>query len=236
MNIITKPYVQAASILSALLREQVALGPVLLLLSGGSATGVYQELSTSLDLDLQPGQLVVGLVDERYDLNPEHPDSNALLIKSSGLITRIEQLGGIFCPILHGHPMAEESAQYAYQLTQFAQHENRAIIAILGFGTDGHTAGILPDNNVEQFTQHFDSANLAVGYTNSGQFPQRITVTLPLLRMAHTAIVLAKDTSKLPIIKRATNRSYPEPLHLLPATIIQEIENVIIATPSEEEV
>ncbi len=235
MNITTKPYAAAASIITESLRERLAEGAVLLLLSGGSASGVYQELANILDLELEPGQLVVGLVDERYDLNPDHADANDRLVRASGLVARLEELGAIYTPVLHGHPLAEEVAQYNYQLTQFIQHEQRQIIVVLGIGPDGHIAGILPDNNAALFKERFESESLVAGYANDSPFPQRITATFPLLRLASVAIVLVKDISKIPLIKRAANRSYPEPLNLLPATIIQEIANVIIAAPNEEE-
>ncbi len=236
MKTATKPYSQAAEIITSTLTGQLAIGPVLMLLSGGSASLIYQELADTLKLQIQPGQLVVGLVDERYDLDPNHIDSNHKLICASGLITRLEQLGGIYCPILHGHPMADEVTQYQFQLTQFIQHERRQLITILGIGPDGHTAGILPDDNLERFKNRFDNNNdLVTGYSNDGPYPERITVTFPLLRLATSTIVLIKDPAKLPLLRRATNRSYPEPLNVLPATIIQELNEVVIAQPSEEE-
>lgn len=235
MNVAYKPYEQAQRIILSSLVKQLALGPVLLLLSGGSASSVYQDLADSLTLELQPGQLVVGLVDERYDLDPNHLNSNHRLICSTGIITRMEQLGAIYCPILHGRPMVEEVSQYQYQLTQFIQHEHRRLVTVLGIGPDGHIAGILPNNNLNDFNARFDSNSLVTGYTNNGPYPQRITTTLPLLKLAQSTIVLIKDAAKISLVERACNNARPEPLNLLPATIIQEIKEVTIAAPSKEE-
>lgn len=234
MSILIKPYDEAAKLITDTLSGALRQGPVLLLLSGGSATTVYNELAASLELDLEPGELVVGLVDERYDLDPNHSNSNDAAIQATGLITRFEQLGAIYSPILHGHSLEDEAAQYNYQLTQFIFHEGRQFIAILGIGPDGHTAGILPDPDTQEFTKTFEGTKLIIGYDNDGPFPERITTTLTGMRTIDQAIVLVKDAAKISVVNRATDSDNPQPFHLLPATIIQEIPKVIIAMPNKE--
>ncbi len=206
----------------------------MLLLSGGSAVGIYEELARRLKLNIEPGQLVVGLVDERYDPNPNHIDTNDTAIRNSGIITRLEQLGAIYSPILHGKSLEEEAAQYEYQLTQYLIHEQRQLITVLGIGPDSHIAGILPDADSGRFSTRFDSQNLVVGYRNDSQYPQRITLTLPVLRLSDETIVLIKDISKLPLLRRLTDNQLQLSTHDIPANIIRELKQVIIATPSEE--
>ncbi len=231
MNITRQPYTQAEAIIEQALKAQLAKGPTLLLLSGGSIATVYAELASTLELDLVPGQLVVGLADERYDLDPNHAAANDVAIRTTGLITRLEQQGAIYSPILHGHSLEEEALQYNYQLTQFMQHEHRGVVAILGVGLDGHIAGMLPDPDADRFCQRFEGGKLVCGYENDGPYPLRVTTTMTALGQFDQAIVIIRDETKLPMLGQAIDPQRHEPLNLMPAAILQTMPNVVIAAP-----
>jgi len=228
MNVIQKPYSEAVELIESELGRMLLEGQVLLLLSGGSATNVYRELATKLKLKLDPGDLVVGLVDERYEIDPLHDDANDKSIRETGLISHLEELGAIYAPILHGLPITEEVAQYEYQLKRYIFHENRQILAILGLGNDGHTAGILPEENEQTFKEHFMSSNLVTGYLNSGPYPERITLSIYGLKQIQTAIILIADQSKSEVLARvldpANNLKYNE----LPGVIFQDFPQSFI--------
>lgn len=231
MNITYKPYDQAAEIIKASLSSALARRPVLWLLSGGSATKVYAQLAGNLDLELAPDQLVVGLVDERYDTGPHHASANDTAIRQTGLIDRLEQLGATYFPVLQGLTLQEETARYNRLIEGYIMQEQRRVVAVLGVGTDGHTAGILSQPDVAQFEQDFDANALVVGYENNGPFPERITLSLAALRLVDVAIVVVADPAKQDIVKKIADRANRKRFNRWPATIVQEMDNVIMFVP-----
>jgi 6-phosphogluconolactonase len=209
------PNQEAADLLQeALLRHPNAL----LLLSGGSASRVY-ELVSPANL---PPTLVVGLVDERFG-TPDHESSNLNGIKKSGIITALEAARVTFQPILHGQSRQQEVESYEQWLNK---HYDRPWILILGIGPDGHTAGMLPDTDAARFHATF-SAGLVAGYDNTGPYPSRITLTIPALQHATEVIVIAADKSKRPVIDRlASDQQIAE--NEMPAVVLRALPNVSI--------
>ncbi|MFI5240557.1 MAG: 6-phosphogluconolactonase [Candidatus Saccharimonadia bacterium] len=228
MNVIQKPYSAAVETIETELRSMLLDGQVLLLLSGGSATKVYRQLTTSLGLNLLPGDLVVGLVDERYEIDPLHSDANDKTIRETGLVSHLEELGAIYAPILHGLPISAEVAQYEFQLNRYIFHENRQILAILGLGSDGHTAGILPDENKDSFKEHFLSSSLVTGYLSSGPYPERITLSITALKLIQTAIVLIADQAKHDMLDHILDPANHQKYNELPGVIFQDLPRTII--------
>jgi 6-phosphogluconolactonase len=72
-------------------------------------------------------------------------------------------------------------------------------LAVLGFGSDGHTCSLFPDHALLQ-----EASKLVAAITNSPKPPaERITLTLPVLNnMTRNVIFCGKGESKGPIVKK----------------------------------
>lgn len=161
--------------------------PVLFLVSGGSTAPIGVEVCNTIleragtRRTLLKWLFTVSLIDERFGVEG-HPDSNWKLLVDSGLITT--SMTAI--RILHGDD--ERSDAFRHEIERFneflaeaaVRHDgNQLFIAgILGIGSDGHTAGILPDSPVSALP--FDGTRYAEGY-KAGIF-RRITVTPAFFR------------------------------------------------------
>ncbi len=217
------PDQEASRLIRTILLQQLKLGSVLLLLSGGSATKVYRLLSKTLAGDLS--RLTVGLVDERWHLNPHHDDANDKAIRATGLFERVIALGGNYEPILQGGDMNQDVSSYQGKLAQLFTRSY--VVAVLGIGMDGHTAGILPGEDEVEFNQRFNGSSLVVGYHNDGPYPWRITLTLSALKQTDTAIVIATDPAKKNILDAITAPALPS-INQTPATILAKMKEVLI--------
>lgn len=220
-----EPYEDTAELVAASLGQ---LGkPTLLLLSGGSACHMYPLLAERLG-DCQ--QLTVSLIDERYNVNPRHANSNSFQIGNTGLPAAVEGAGGNWQPVLHGASREDEVTRFAQLLGDFMADSDCRVIAVLGIGPDGHTAGMLPDADADRFQRRFEGADLAVGYNSDDKYRERITTTITALRQVDETFVIAADPEKANVLSQVT--AGKQPLNKLPATIVQELENVTLITSS----
>lgn len=128
---------KASEIITQAVNSALLEGPALLLVSGGSNIGLACSVVKNL---AQKNNLTIGLIDERY--GPiGHSDSNWQKLMDSGF-----NIDGInLLPVLNGELFEETCAEYLSKMTT-AINSNRSIIGIFGLGTDGHTAGILPNS------------------------------------------------------------------------------------------
>ena len=100
-------------------------------------------------------------------------------------------------------------------------------IALLGIGPDSHTAGILPNENKDEFDKTFLSENLVVGYVNNGQFKERITLTPKALEKMDSIIAYAVGENKHEALNNLKTKNLT---HLYPATLLGKLQNVEIFT------
>lgn len=156
--------------------------PVLLLASGGSTAKIAaQTCNTILERSGTRRSLLrwlftLSLVDERFGAE-DHPDSNWRRLVESGLIT--SSMTAI--RVLHGQEDSKEA--FAHETERFNSFLEEAAVrhkaghlfvaGVLGIGSDGHTAGILPDSPVSR--QGSGNPPYAEGY-KAGLF-KRITIT-----------------------------------------------------------
>ncbi|MBI2330090.1 6-phosphogluconolactonase [Candidatus Daviesbacteria bacterium] len=142
----------------------------LLLLSGGASPDLLYQLIVQ-DNTLRPG--AVALIDERFGV-PMHDNSNEKMIAGTGLLAYINNEGIPFYGILKNSDM--EIAARAYeQITKDLFRKFSKKIAIMGIGSDGHTAGIKPD-------LEYNHARWVVAYDDTaGSFGKRVTLTFEAL-------------------------------------------------------
>lgn len=186
----------------------------LLLLSGGSSPKpLYKKLSFST---LSVG--AVATVDERF--GPfGHKESNERMFEETGIYKwAVEQNAEIYRVLHQGQNVTlEESAQnYEKSLARAFQKFPKKV-AVMGVGSDGHTAGIAPG------VSWWDENKLVVGYTHdapSWHWPERITLTFAALRQIDKFLVLLfgrkkrKVLEKLHLNEEASLQQFPAAFYL----------------------
>lgn len=178
--------------------------PTLLLCSGGSSLAVLAYLT---DRALRPN-LFLGLIDERW--TSEESGSNLSALKALPFVLYAQKKGVPIVGIeVVGSVSPEASAtQYEGYLKQWrSTFQTGVIIAVLGVGSDGHVAGILPYPEEKNW---FDETFLkthkwVVGYDTKGKgdFSGRVSVSLHfLVQEVDVAIVYACGEEKRLALER----------------------------------
>ncbi|HET6863983.1 MAG TPA: 6-phosphogluconolactonase [Candidatus Saccharimonadales bacterium] len=173
--------VDVGLILAKEIKSKLEAGPVFWLVSGGSAIDVSIVCANQLaDADLS--SLTITLADERFG-PPGHKDSNWQQLMAKGLSAP----GAKLKPFLNGEPL--ETVKH--ELDQFfsARLDQPSYkIALLGMGSDGHTAGILPHSPAVL------SDELVVNYQADDY--KRLTLSLKALNKLDEAVLYAAGPSK----------------------------------------
>lgn len=194
---------QAASTLEALL-EARAGKPTLILLSGGSSLWPLQYLPASV---FGPS-FAVTFLDDRFTEDPTA--NNFLQLTAMPLFTELQKAG---VAILPTNPKRGESlTAYADRLDGQLRlwldaHSDARAVALIGVGTDGHTAGIMryPDDEPYFDKTFVDTDRWVVGYDATGRNPYalRATATIPFIRdCVDHAVCVAVGSEKVPSMQR----------------------------------
>lgn len=183
--------------LAAILRRDLAThARARLLLSGGTTPApVYRALSKA---PLDWSRVDVALVDERW-LQPDDPDSNALLVRET--LLQNHAAAAHFEPLTRIGRTLEESVATANVLA----HQS-ASVAVLGMGADGHTASLFPGSRdlPRALVSPRDYIVLdATGCPGAGAWPLRITLTPTGLSKARARMLLIRGESKRQVLDRA---------------------------------
>lgn len=161
----------------------------LLFLSGGSSPKQLYQLIAQ-HKKLKPG--AVALIDERYGL-PMHSQSNEKMIMETGMVNYLENEKIPFYGILKEGRMDDATGQYEVAVKDLFKSFPKKI-AIMGIGTDGHTAGIKPD-------LVYDHNRLVVSYDDeNGYFGKRITLTFEALSEIEEFIILVFGEEKRKVL------------------------------------
>lgn len=201
---------EAVAEISETIHDGLEYGSVLLLVSGGSNIQTAVAVCNSLK---PTNKLTIGLIDERY--GPiGHPNSNWKQLLDSGLNTKHVRL----LPVITSETatLTEASDSYHKRLLKTIS-ESDTVIGIFGIGTDGHTAGILPNSPA------IHSHELVTGF-NGPDYP-RITITPMAMPAFNAAFLLGHTQNKAAQINRLRdNLSIEEQ----PAQALKLIPNLVV--------
>ncbi|HEY1449641.1 MAG TPA: 6-phosphogluconolactonase [Solirubrobacteraceae bacterium] len=204
----------AAEIARRLQSARRERGVAHLALSGGTTPARTHELLAQ-ELDDWQG-IEVWFADERC-VDPDDEESNYRLARETLLDTaaglepsRIHRMEGELGP--------EQGAErYAEALRAHVPiEEGLAVldVIVLGIGPDGHIASLFPGAP----TLDVGAPALCLGVHDSPKPPpQRITLTLPVLRAAQRCVLLATGASKAD----AVDAMLAEPSHHVPASLLR---------------
>jgi 6-phosphogluconolactonase len=199
---------RAAQQIALILQDTLARRAVAhLALAGGNTPRRTYEILAKLVPDWSKIELWYG--DERC-VEPSDPQSNHQLVAGS-LLAGIPGAPPIEHRI-HGELGAEQAAQaYAAELGARVPHGERGElpvldIALLGLGEDGHTASLFPGH--PEVTDDSGASCLAVKNAPKPP-PQRVTLSLHVLRAARHCLLLATGAGKADAV--AAVLSGPDP-------------------------
>jgi len=220
------PAQQSASKLESLLRE-AAPNTVLLMLSGGSAFELLRYIAVK---NFDP--VTISVLDERY--SEDESSNNFAQLMHTEFYKKAEAAGASFIDtrITKGESFNDAEVRFDYAVKNWI-HDNPGgtIIATMGIGPDGHTAGIFPHEDDEKFRFLFEQdERYVVGYNTSvNQFHERLTVTNHFLRehVDHVVVFAVGEAKRSALEKLlAPERTLSE----APARIIHEMKDAELFT------
>ena len=194
----------------AAVEEFLAAEPRVVALSGGTTPEPFYE---GLSEVRYPWSSVTVLTADERCVPADHPDSNRGLIERN-LIGHLDPaprtvwLPGNACDEV----LAEEELREAFG------PELRLDLAVLGLGPDGHTASLFPRDPA------LDEAERIVVRVERPDHP-RLSLTLPALSSASTALFLVSGREKRAVLHRFLDGED------LPATRVRSPNVVVVADP-----
>ncbi len=199
---------------AALERARAERGVAHLALSGGTTPG------RTFELLARPGELrdtEIWFADERC-VGPEDEESNFRLARETGLaggavaLDRVHRMEGELGPV-------EGAERYGTLLAErIGAHGAAGVpvldLVILGIGPDGHVASLFPGNTALQA----DEQTVCIGISDSPKPPpERITLSLSVLRAARGCLLLATGAGKAD----AVDAMLGEPTTHVPASLLR---------------
>lgn len=217
MKFSVRPTGEAEQEVADKILELLQNGSVTWFVSGGSAIASQAAiLQTILQHDtggtLQR-KLTILPVDERYGPY-DHADSNSAQLRSVGFEPGAAQWHDV---LEHGSSL--EGVRHVYAELVERSLVQDTLVATLGMGADGHTAGILPDSPALADTQEPVIAYPWTDYT-------RLTTSLRVLRQLQAAYVLAYGDAKHDALLKLQSRQ--DDLSAVPALVLYDVPSVTV--------
>lgn len=186
----------AATVAEDLARGIGDRGRAALAVSGGSTPKRFFEALSGIAIDWP--DVDVTLVDERWV--PETDErSNAALVRRH-LIRGAASSAG-FVPLFTGDATPEDGLAAAEAAIRAMRLPFDA--AVLGMGTDGHTASFFPGGDNLTPSVDVNGKSLLMPMRAPGAGEPRITLTLPVLLQSRALYLHIEGTEKLQVLDRA---------------------------------
>ena len=169
--------------------------PILLMLSGGSALTILDYLG-----DHALGEnITVSVLDERFSTDT-NINNFAQLQKTEFYTAALNAEVSFFGTLPRPNETATEMAtRFENNLKTWTDQNSAGIImATLGMGADGHTAGIFPNPDEQKFNKLFNNGAWVVPYNvgNQSEHRERVTTTLNFLRNIDTGFAYVSGEDK----------------------------------------
>lgn len=198
---------------------------VLLMLSGGSALPVLEFVGqTALS-----SNLIISMMDERFSQDPAI-NNFAQLQKTDFYQLALNAECHFFGTLpRNGETMVELAERWEANLRKWrAKNPQGLIIATLGMGADGHTAGIFPSDDKNKFEELYNAETWIVTHEAGTIHPQRLTPTLNFFKMIDFGLGFVCGAEKKPKLNNVIEKEGKP--HQLPALAWYEIKQVKIFT------
>lgn len=224
------PKEDAGKKLTSTLRAH-ANSPVLLMVSGGSA---FQFLDFVGREVLGP-HLTLTVLDERFSRDPS-VNNFAQLEQTSFYGRCLERdVNMISTKVVEGEDLYGLSERFEKALLLWKkEHPGGIVIATMGIGSDGHTAGIFPG----ELNTRFNGGAWVVGYAvpkGVDEHSERITVTNTFLKEeVAEAIAYAVGPKKVVLVERLENNNCD--FSVFPACIFHQMKCVTLFSAIEDEI
>lgn len=186
----------ADRVAGTLSRAVAARGRASLAVSGGSTPKPFFETLSTRKLPWE--KVTVTLVDERF-VPPESDRSNHRLVATH--LLKNEAAGARFVPLYHPGRTPEEAAVLASRET--CGIDEPFDVAVLGLGTDGHTASFFPGG--DNLAEALDAASTrgVVTMRAEGAGEPRLTFTFSALRDARLLALHIEGEEKKRVLEAA---------------------------------
>jgi len=194
---------QACAYITVKLKEAIAArGRASLMVSGGSSPKpLFAALANQ---DIAWDKVTISLVDERW-VEPGEAGSNETFIKDNFLTGKAA--AAEFISLKSGHETVEQGLPEIE--ARFDSVPAPFDICIMGMGTDSHTASWFPGAaGREEAMDAGSSARFAYvdarGCGGAGEFPDRITLTLPAVMDARDIVLFIPGSKKAAVFDAAS--------------------------------
>ena len=180
-------------------------GRAVLAVSGGSTPGRFFDTLSRKQLDWK--DVVVTLVDERF-VPPSSDRSNERLVRERLLVGAAR--AARFVPLYHEAARVEDAADMAQAM--LAPLGRAPDVAVLGMGTDGHTASFFPDAvDLDRLLDPASGALVEAVHARSAGEPR---LTLPLARILDAGFVALhiEGEEKRRVLEAALGQDDPPPV------------------------
>jgi len=203
--------------------KRYANTPILLMVSGGSA---FQFLEF-VELGVLGPHLTLTILDERFSTNPLV--NNFAKLEQTSFYEKCMERGvkTIVTKVIEGEDLRGLSERFQAALFFWKkEHPNGIIIATMGIGSDGHTAGIFPSEDGARF----NTEAWVLGYVvpkSVHEHSERITVTYTFLKEeVEEAIVYAVGSEKEDLVEKLENDNCD--FFVFPACIFHHMRRVTL--------
>lgn len=200
---------------------------VCLLISGGSALTVLNDMSH----DHVGPRTTFCVVDERFHV--ERGDRNYDQLLHNTYVHDAVAVGARVIDTRLDAVPSLAAAQEVFQRKLYEVLKCDVVVTLLGIGPDGHTAGIMPFPESQEYFEEtfYDENRSAVGYDagDKNQFPLRVTASSTFLQEAtdHTVVYVVGQEKKSVLADILASR---EDEYKLPARLIHRMKDVTVFT------
>lgn len=190
----------ADRVAAALSGAIAATGEATLAVSGGSTPKAFFEALSTRDLDWD--KVKITLVDERF-VPEDNPRSNHLLVKTH--LIKNAAAKAMFVPLYQPEATIEEAAKAATGVVPGMQAAFD--VAILGMGTDGHTASFFPGGDNLAAALDLGQPRRVMTMEAPGAGEARLTLSFSALHDAGLLVVHIEGAEKKAVLDKALSGS-----------------------------